>query len=170
MDVAIITAYDTRRAIGTQGDLPWGRDLPADLAHFQRITAGGSVIMGRATFESIGSRPLPRRENIVISSRPTGVAGVLTALDLESALALARFTPFVIGGAMVYTAALTHPRVTTIYATEVHAQFADSDTFFPQVNPAEWHETARIDHPADAKNRYPFSFVTYQRITPQLAH
>ena len=62
MDIAIITAFDQHRAIGTNGDLPWGRSLPADLANFKRLTTGGSIIMGRKTFESIGSRPLPDRE------------------------------------------------------------------------------------------------------------
>ena len=102
MQKAIIVAYDKNRAIGRRGDLPWGHSLPADLAHFKRLTKGGDVIMGRKTFESIGSRPLPDRENIVISSQPTGVKGVLTAVNLESALALARYKTFIIGGAQVY--------------------------------------------------------------------
>ena len=59
MEKAIIVAYDTNRAIGRGGDLPWGRSLPADLAQFKRLTRGGNVIMGRKTFESIGRRPLP---------------------------------------------------------------------------------------------------------------
>ena len=89
MNIAMIVAYDQHRAIGKHGNLPWGRSLPADLAHFKKLTTGASVIMGRKTFESIGSRPLPNRENIVISRTPTGVPGVLTAVTLSSALALA---------------------------------------------------------------------------------
>jgi len=135
MEKAIIVAYDTNRAIGRGGDLPWGRSLPADLVQFKRLTRGGNVIMGRKTFESIGSHPLPERENIVISSRPTGVKGVLTAVNLPSALALSRYSTFIIGGAQVYSSALEIPAIDTIYATEVDAAFSDADTFFPFFSP-----------------------------------
>ena len=161
---AIIVAYDTNLAIGKHGDLPWGRALPGDLAHFRKLTRGGSVIMGRRTFESIGKKPLPERENIVISSRPTGVQKVLTAMDLESALALARYPVFIIGGAQVYAAALKHPDIDTIYATEVQASFSDADTFFPKIDTAVWREVDRQHHPKDEKNRYDFDVVTYTRI------
>ena len=161
---AIIVAYDTNFAIGKHGDLPWGHALPGDLAHFRKLTRGGSVIMGRRTFESIGKKPLPERENIVISSRPTGAQKVLTAMDLESALALARYPAFIIGGAQVYAAALQHPDIDTIYATEVGASFPDADTFFPKIDTAVWREVDRQHHPKDEKNRYNFDVVTYTRI------
>ena len=163
MKKAIIVAYDTNRAIGRGDDLPWGHSLPADLAHFKKLTKGGNVIMGRKTFESIGSRPLPERENIVISSRPTGVKGVLTAVNLESALALARYKTFIIGGAQVYSDALNAPEIDTIYATEVDATFSDADTFFPELDMTAWEEADRVHHPADEANAYAFDFVIYQR-------
>jgi Dihydrofolate reductase len=163
MKKAIIVAYDTNRAIGRGGDLPWGRSLPADLAHFKRLTRGGDVIMGRKTFESIGRRPLPERENIVISSRPTGVKGVLTAVNLSSALALSRYPTFIIGGAQVYGDALGVPEIDTIYATEVDATSPDADTFFPELDMTVWEETDRVHRPADEANVYAFDFVTYRR-------
>ena len=61
MKIAIVVAYDKNRGIGTGGDLPWGRSLPADLAHFKELTTGGAVVMGRKTYESMGGRPLPNR-------------------------------------------------------------------------------------------------------------
>lgn len=163
MEKAIIVAYDTNRAIGQGGDLPWGRSLPADLAHFKKLTKGGNVIMGRKTFESIGSRPLPERENIVISSRPTGVKGVLTAMNLPSALTLSRYPTFIIGGARVYGDALKMPEIDTIYATEIDAAFPDADTFFPEIDMTIWQEVSRAHHRADAGNKYDVDFVTYQR-------
>lgn len=163
MQKAIIVAYDKNRAIGRHGDLPWKRSLPADLAHFKKLTKGGNVVMGRKTFESIGSHPLPERENIVISSRPTGIKGVLTAVNLESALALARYKTFIIGGAQVYGDALEIPTIDTIYATEVDAAFSDTDTFFPELDMTVWEETDRIHCPADEANAYAFDFVIYQR-------
>lgn len=160
MNKSIVVAYDRQRAIGAKGDLPWGRSLPADLAHFKRLTLGGSVIMGRKTFESIGRRPLPDRENIVISSKPTGVKGVLTAVNLSSALALARYPVFLIGGSRVYKEALSQADV--IYATEVDAVFEQADTFFPEIGP-EWHEVSRTHHAADERNAYALDFVEYRR-------
>lgn len=163
MQKAIIVAYDKNRAIGRHGDLPWKRSLPADLAHFKKLTKGGNVVMGRKTFESIGSHPLPERENIVISSRPTGIKGVLTAVNLESALALARYKTFIIGGAQVYGDALGIPEIDTIYTTEVDATFSDADTFFPDIDMTIWEETDRVHHPTDDDNAYAFDFVTYRR-------
>lgn len=169
MEKAIIVAYGLDRAIGLGGDLPWKRGLPADLARFKQLTTGGNVIMGRKTFESIGSRPLPNRENIVISTRPTGVKGVLTAVNFSSALALCRYPTFIIGGAQVYTEALNNPEITKIYATEVQAEFPEADTFFPPLDMSQWQEIAREHHSADEKNVYDFDFVEYQRLTPQSA-
>ena len=160
MQKALIVAYGRNGEIGAHGDLPWGRNLPGDLAQFKRRTTGGSIIMGRRTFESIGKRPLPDRENIVVSSTPAGVSGVLTALSLESAYALARYPIFIIGGARLYRAAL--PTVDVIYATEVDATFPDADTFFPKLS-GEWQEVAREHHQAGEKNAYSFDVVEYRR-------
>lgn len=160
---SIIVAYGRDRSIGAGGDLPWGRSLPADLAHFKHVTRGGCVIMGRRTFESIGRRPLPDRENIVITSRPTGVTGVLSAVSLGSALALSRYDTFIIGGAQVYADALVHPAIDTIYATEVDAEFPAADTFFPALDMSQWQEVSRQHHPADEDNTYDFDIVKYTR-------
>ena len=123
--------------------------------------------MGRKTFESIGRRPLPERENIVISSRPTGVKGVLTAVNLSSALALSRYPTFIIGGAQVYGDALGVPEIDTIYATEVDATFPDADTFFPELDMTVWEETDRVHRPADEANVYALDFVIYRRKAAQ---
>lgn len=160
MEKAIVVAYGKNREIGAHGDLPWGRSLPADLANFKRLTTGGSVIMGRKTFESIGRRPLPNRENIVVSSSPTGVKGTLTALSISSAYALARYPIFIIGGAQIYQATLDD--IDVIYATEVDAEFPEANIFFPELG-ENWQEISRQRHEADDKNAYSFDFVEYRR-------
>ncbi|PID33276.1 dihydrofolate reductase [Candidatus Saccharibacteria bacterium] len=160
MDKSIIVAYDKNRAIGQNNDLPWGRSLPADLANFKRLTAKGSMIMGRRTFESIGSRPLPDRENIVVSSRPTGVKGILSALDVDSATQLARYPIFFLGGAKIFEEALKIADV--IYATEVDHVFPEADVFFPEIG-EDWVEVKREQHPKDERNAYNFDFVEYRR-------
>ena len=160
MEKSLIVAYGRNREIGANGDLPWGRGLSSDLAEFKKRTLGGSVIMGRKTFESIGRQALPERENIVISSTPTGVPGVLTAVDLDSAYALARYPIFIIGGAKVYESAL--PGLDVIYATEVDGDFPTADTFFSKLS-SEWHEVSRVRHEQDEKNAYSFDMIEYRR-------
>lgn len=148
--------------IGADNDLLWQRDLPADLAHFKRLTTGGSVIMGRKTFESIG-RPLPERENIVVSRTPTGVPGVLTAASLQSAYELARYPIFIIGGGQIYAQSIDDADV--LYVTYVDADFPQATVFFPQINCEDWQEVSRDHHEADERNKYAFDFVEYRQVT-----
>lgn len=159
---SIVVAVDKNSGIGADNDLLWQRDLPADLAHFKRITTGGSIIMGRKTFESIG-RPLPKRENIVVSRTATGVPGVLTAGSLEAAYALARYPIFVIGGGQIYEQSLSD--IDKLYVTEVDASFPQATVFFPEIDRDIWQEVSRNHHPADERNKYSFDFVEYKRIT-----
>lgn len=160
---SIVVAYDRKHGIGADNDLLWQRDLPADLAHFKQLTTGKSIVMGRKTFVSIGSRPLPNRQNIVLAHTPTGVEKVLTAHSLEAAYALAQYDIVIIGGESVYRAALAD--VDTIYATEVDAEFPQATVFFPAMDTTKWRETAREHHAADEKNAYAFDFVVYERIS-----
>lgn len=157
----MVVAYDKYRGIGANNDLLWQRDLPADLARFKKLTLGKSVIMGRKTFASIG-RPLPDRQNIVLSQTPTGVEKVLTAASLMAAYAIAQYEPVIIGGESVFRDAL--PDVETIYATEVDAAFPEATVFFPEIDMNEWQEAEREHHPADSNNKYDFDFVTYTKL------
>lgn len=158
---SLVVAYDRERGIGVRGDLPWNRDLPSDLRHFRALTIGRSVIMGRNTFESIGI--LPKRENIVVTSRPIN-ADVLAVHSLAEAYRRAQRDPVVIGGASVYAQAIKD--VDVIYATEVDAVFPDTDTFFPELDDA-WRETVRDRRHASGRDKYDFAFVTYERQVPR---
>ena len=159
---AIVAALDRHNGIGADNDLLWQRDLPADLAHFKRLTTGRTIIMGRKTFESIG-RPLPERENIVVSSQPTGVKGVLTALSLPAAYALARNDIYIIGGGQIYQQTIDD--VDKLYITYVDAEFPQATVFFPQINCQDWVEVSRDHSEADERNKYAFDFVEYERVT-----
>ena len=160
VEVVQVVAAARDGVIGRDGALPW--HLPADLAHFRRLTLGRAVIMGRATFDSIG-RPLPQRLNIVLSRREGFTApGVEVVSSLAEAyrLAAAHGGPaMVIGGAAVYARTLAD--ASTVELTEVHADLA-GDTHFPPLG-ADWREVAREDHPVDARNAHAYSFVTYRR-------
>ncbi len=74
-----ITAMSENRVIGNQGKIPW--HLPEDFRWFKHKTMGGTLIMGRKTFESIG-RPLPGRKTLVLTHRPLNVAGIETCPGL----------------------------------------------------------------------------------------
>lgn len=158
---AIVVAVGRKGEIGAKQDLPWARALKDDLANFMRLTTGKSVIMGYRTFESIGKKPLPNRQNIVISREPSGVAGVLTAYSLESAYAMAQYDIMVVGGGAIYAEAIDDMNV--LYVTHVDAEFPEADVFFPQISCEDWVETARDHREADERNKYAFDFVTYER-------
>jgi dihydrofolate reductase len=160
--ISLLVAMDEKRGIGKAGKLPWR--LSADLKRFRELTMGHHILVGRKTFESIG-KPLPGR-HIVIITRDSNFEqkGCFVAGSVQDAIALAKDTgeteAFVIGGAEIYSQALdTSDR---LYLTQVHAE-VDADTFFPEFERAAWIETQRIDHPADEKNQYPFTFSVLHR-------
>lgn len=162
--ISILVAYDRKNGIGADNDLLWQRDMPADLKRFRELTTGNAIIMGWKTFESIG-RPLPNRQNIVMSrSAHDPIEGIEIVDSLEAAYAAVEpgRETFVIGGGQVYALALdTTDRV---LATEVDAEFDQATVFFPVLDMAVWRETSREHHDADERNKYPYDFVTYERI------
>jgi dihydrofolate reductase len=155
---SMVVAYGNLREIGERGDMPWHRDLPADLQRFRQLTIGKSVIMGYNTYKSIG-RPLAERENIIVTSRRLP-CGVVAVKSLEAAYERAEYEPCIIGGAMLYAAALDS--VDTVFATEVDGTFPDADTFFPTL-PSEWREVSREHHQQDERNLFDYDYVEFNR-------
>ena len=155
MRMVIVAAVGRNGVIGAKGGLPWR--IPEDMARFKTLTMGSTLVMGRATYESIG-RPLPGRSTIVLTRDPDWAAdGVLTADSLDSALILAKrlgADVAIAGGAEVYRSALGS--ADRMELTEVDAE-PDGDTWFPEVDWSQWHEVARDPHPG-------FAFVTYDRV------
>ena len=165
VELSIIAAVARNRVIGFQGAMPW--HLPEDLKRFKRITMGSPVIMGRKTFESILAalgKPLPGRRNIVITRSGTfNSPGAEFASTLEAAISLTKSpTAFVIGGAEIYRLAL--PVAESLHLTEIDREYP-GDTWFPEIDPAEWEAVEREDREDESGLR--FSFVTYRR-TPNL--
>lgn len=138
--ITLVAAVARNRVIGTEGRLPWS--LPEDLRRFRQITIGGVVIMGRATYDSIG-RALPGRRNIVLSRNRrfvvddgTVVHSVPDAIERAAAMPESRTSGiYVIGGARIYEQFLTH--ATSIELTIVDACPA-GDTRFPVLAAASW--------------------------------
>ncbi|MBZ2207579.1 dihydrofolate reductase [Massilia soli] len=157
--LTIVVAIDAARGIGVNNTLPW--HLPEDLAHFKRVTLGHPIIMGRKTFDSIG-RPLPGRRNIVITRnahwRHDGVEAVTS---LAAAIALVGDEPAaIIGGAQIFNESL--PLADRMIVTEIAHTF-ECDTFFPELPPDTWRESARVTQHSES-NGFDFSYVTYERL------
>ena len=127
---------------------------------------GHSIVMGRKTFESFPRRPLPGRQNIVITRNDTWqYPGVTVVHNLEEAIAVAETdTVFIIGGAQVYEQAL--PLVDVLHLTRIHARWASADVFFPPVDMDQWQEVEREHHESDHRNAYEFDFITLKRRKP----
>jgi dihydrofolate reductase len=158
-----VVAMAENGVIGVDNRLPWR--LPADLRRFKAITLGKPVLMGRRTFDSIG-RPLPGRQNIVLTQDPSWSAeGVVAAHSLGEALGAAGHAAelMVIGGAGVY--ALCWPHVERLELTLVHAR-PEGDTRLADFDWADWRELARERHCADERHDHDYSFITLERREP----
>lgn len=122
-----VAAMAANRVIGARGKIPW--HLPEDLRWFKELTMGGTLLMGRVTFESIG-RPLPGRDTIVLSRRRgleiPGVRAISSLSELHGMPIKGEI--FVVGGAEVYRAALPYCR--DLYLTEVRRE-VEGDRKFP---------------------------------------
>lgn len=142
MKMSMVVAMGPKREIGLQNKLLW--HIKSDLQNFKKITTGKIVVMGRKTFESIG-RPLPNRENIVITRSPDfqreGIKVIndpLMLLDyvLEKEEELGEdLEVMIIGGAEIYSIYL--PYTSKIYLSKVDYT-GPADAFFPEYNPTQW--------------------------------
>lgn len=136
------------RVIGHGGGIPW--NLPGDLRWVRQCTLGKAIAMGRKTFESLG-KPLPGRENIVLSRSMKPTPGIILLKDLEALKTHPTDREiWIFGGAEIYRQAL--PFVDDLWLTTVEMD-PEGDTFFPPFEDQFFHvETVRkgqgfrIDH------------------------
>lgn len=135
-----VVAMANDRVIGKNNQLPW--HFSSDLKFFKQLTMGQTVIMGRKTFQSLGEKLLPGRENFVLSRevKLERVPHLEFFTSLEAALkAVKTETGFIIGGASIFEE--TMPLIDGIYMTRIHQDF-EGDTFYPQM-PAYFKEESR---------------------------
>lgn len=161
------------RAIGYKNRLLYA--IPSDMTRFRMLTTGHTIIMGRKTFESLPNGALPNRHNIVISKTREQITGCEVFSSLEEALAARKESVgnkktvgsketteedecFIIGGASIYEQAL--PFADKLYLTIVEKEPEHADTFFPEINPAEWEVTEKEMR---NENGLPFTFLTLYR-------
>lgn len=156
-EIIIIAALAKNNVIGKDGRIPW--HIRDDFQHFKELTMGYPVIMGRKTYESLPetARPLPGRENIVITANQDYIPenGVVLKYSLEDALGYCKEKEkaYIIGGAGVYAQGMR-------YADKLELTFIDKeydgDTFFPEIDYSIWDLINKEDHEG-------FSFNTFVR-------
>ena len=162
MQKCLIVAIGENHEIGVKNALPW--HLPGDLKYFKATTKGFPVIMGRATYFSIG-RPLPGRTNIVLNLGGDPIPEVECVYSFEEAYAAAEATGaekcFIMGGASVYRAAM--PQMDLLYITHVHKTVPEADTFFPEIDPEIWEQVSISETFTDEETGIPYEFAVYRK-------
>lgn len=159
MEISLILAASDNNVIGHDNQMPW--HLSNDLKRFKSLTLGHPVIMGRKTFESLG-RPLPGRQNIVISRNADYVAeGCDVVSSIEHALNMvsSQDEVFIIGGGQIYSQ--MWEKADNLYLTRVHTHI-NGETSVPQITDY-WAEISHETHDADEKNQYPYTFIDYKK-------
>ncbi|UJW74094.1 dihydrofolate reductase [Rhizobium sp. SL42] len=167
IDIVIIVAVSRNGVIGRDGDMPW--KLSTDLKRFKALSMGKPLIMGRKTFESVGSKPLPGRPHVIVSRNSRiEMEGVETVPSLDAALARGRALAAaagvnevcVVGGGEIYRQAL--PYADMLYVTHVETEI-DGDTHFPEIDPAEFERVDETVVPAGEKDNYATRYAIYRR-------
>jgi dihydrofolate reductase len=162
MKLNIILAISNNRAIGLNNQLPWGRDMPADLDYFKKMTLNKTVVMGRKTYDSTG-KALPKRRNIVLtrdsSFHPPDAEVVHSADELERLLGDADDV-MLIGGVQVCMELMRF--VEKIYLTAIDVD-CEGDVFLPEV-PQEFRLISAEPLLKDGHNKYDCEFRVYGRV------
>ena len=164
MDLCLIWAQDRAGATGRDNKIPW--HVPEDMRHFRELTLGCPVIMGWRTWEAIGKKALPGRQNIVLvrENDQLEMLGAVRASNIGDAIMLAGTArpakAFIIGGPDLHARAL--PVAQRLYVTEVDIEVEAADAFAPAVLPTQWMRHVESDlRPSRAGLRY--RFVEYRR-------
>lgn len=159
--LSFIWAEDKNGLIGANGTLPW--HLPDDMKFFKKTTTGNPIIAGARTFHSF-KRPLPNRQNIVLSKHGSFPDGVLVISSIDQLCELVDQYPgknyIVVGGASIFEQLLD--RVDRLYRTKIDHVF-QGDTYMPKVDYTAFKQIQSLPGIVDDKNRYPHTFELFER-------
>ena len=155
--LTMIFACDMNNAIGKNGDLPWRQST--DLQHFKQITLGGTIVMGRKTWESLPGK-LPDREHLVMTRSNRDDVEIIT---YEGVLELSKKREiFIIGGGEIYNLFLPHTE--KIHRTIIHCKVEDADTFAPEINSEIFKVSDSTVVKKSARDEYDMTFELLERI------
>jgi len=159
--ITIIVAVDRNNGIGYNNNLL--AHIPGDLQRFKQITMGHCLIMGKKTWESLPLRPLPGRQNIVLTDNELDCFDcALTARSIDEALGFCEPGKeiFIMGGGSVYRQFM--PLADRLMVTHIDREFT-ADTFFPAIDPVEWYLSEKEDYMTDDPDAVTFTYATYLR-------
>ena len=163
MKITLVVAASQNNVIGKDNQLLW--HLPKDMRFFKNTTWGMPILMGRKTFESLGSKLLPGRLNIILTQQKNLVLeGAVVVNSIQEAIKVAAEQDYkelmVIGGGQVYQEAL--PLAQKIWLTRVHTHI-EGDVFFPELSLNTWSLLSSEKVSADEKHAFAFDFECWQR-------
>lgn len=160
-NISIIVAVGKNLEIGKDNQLLW--HISDDLKYFKKVTSGKTIVMGNNTWQSLPFKPLPKRQNIVLSrQKDLQIEGVVVISEINQ---LSPFLnpdeeTFVIGGAMIYKQFMEI--ADKMYITRVNQNF-DADTFFPEIDLNIWEKVDQSELFLDEKSHLEYCFETYKR-------
>lgn len=154
--IIFVYACDLKGAIGKDGDLPWRQST--DLQHFKRITLGGTIVMGRKTWDSLPGK-LPGRRSIVMSRTPREDIEVMSYQEIK--VLAAEQDIYIIGGGEIYR--LFIEDVKELYRTIIQTEIEDADTFAPDIEDLGFHIIGERVVEAGDKDQYNMVFQHFIR-------
>ncbi|MFV0484314.1 MAG: dihydrofolate reductase [Bacteroidales bacterium] len=160
-EIIMICAVDNNMGIGKDNDMLFY--ISEDLKRFKQLTSGQAVVMGRKCWESLPKRPLPNRENIVMTTNTDyKCEGGILANSVEQVLAMTKDTDkvFIIGGAQIYK--LFMPYATSLLITEIDNSSKDADVFFPDIDMNVWKIADKSEINTDA-NQVRYRYVNFKK-------
>lgn len=165
--ISHVVAMSNNNVIGVNNKLPW--QLKDDLEHFKEYTTGKIIIMGRKTFESIG-RPLPNRQNFVISSNLREVDGISIFQNLENAIIAAKKYNkdldsaqeiAIIGGGYLFRDSINY--FNKLVLTRVDCEI-DGDVYYPKIDLKNWELESSENFLKSEANQYDFSVEVFKKL------
>lgn len=165
MKLIAIVAASENNVIGIDNDMPWR--LPDDFKFFKEKTMGHPMLMGKNTWLSLGGRPLPGREHLIISrSLEPDIPGVKIFPETGQAIAYARNKGYrelyIIGGGSIYDQML--PATDEILLTRIHTIIGNGQVFFPEIRDKGWQLRSSVPHPQDDRHPYSFTFEHWVKV------
>lgn len=164
MKIKLISCIANKNAIGKNGTLPW--HLKEDLKHFKKCTLHSCIIMGRKTFESINSTPLPNRLNIVVSTTlqgPTPNCIIVKNINEAFEFLKNRNQPecWIIGGGTLYKQ--TIGIADELEITRLFGDVVEPDTFFPEISKNDWTIDSCSEIYTDKPSSLRYQYIHYIR-------
>lgn len=159
----LILALDANGVIGLNDALPW--TLKDDLEHFKKATIGKSIIMGRATWDSLPG-PLPNRTNVIITSNApdSDYKNIIYLPTLEAALSIYGNDVCVIGGAKLAEYALARNLIDKLILTHVDTTILDCNAIKCNIDISKWSARFVVDYDRNDRNDHAFTIVEYRKL------